>query len=196
MNKIKIYVLSIPICLVFVAIAVMVVAVAALSLSISNVNAIVANNTDFSIDIPDNWTYEEGVLNSSVTLTPNEFGVLLLNHSKPLSEKMKDEGAFASFEQERNFPIKNADFDVYVNYKIDRQDGMNVTSKENVTLDNEAAVKIQGDGIKSFSGIKFVEYMLMHNEQPYFIAYMANVKDFEKYLPEFEQIVKSLKFVD
>ena len=195
MNKIKIYVLSIPICLVFVAIAAMVVAVAALSLSISNVNAIVANNTDFSIDIPDNWAYEQGIF-LVVALTPNEYGVLLVNHSKPLSEKMKDEGAFASFEQERNFPIKNADFDVYVNYKIDRQDGMNVTSKENVTLDNEAAVKIQGDGIKSFSGIKFVEYMLMHNEQPYFIAYMANVKDFEKYLPEFEQIVKSLKFVD
>ena len=195
MNKIKIYVLSIPICLVFVAIAVMVVAVAALSLSISNVNAIVANNTDFSIDIPDNWAYEQGIF-PVVALTPNEYGVLLVNHSKPLTEKMKDEGAFASFEQERNIPIKNADFDVYVNYKIDRQDGMNVTSKENVTLDNEAAVKIQGDGIKSFSGIKFVEYMLMHNEQPYFIAYMANVKDFEKYLPEFEQIVKSLKFVD
>ena len=168
-----------------------------LSLSVSNVYALTTvKNTTFSIDIPDNWTYEEGVLNSSVALTPNEFGVLLVNHSKPLSEKMKDEGAFASFEQERNFPIKNADFDVYVNYKIDRQDGMNVTSKGNVTLDNEAAVKIQGDGIKSFSGIKFVEYMLMHNEQPYFIAYMANVKDFEKYLPEFEQIVKSLKFVD
>ena len=167
----------------------------ALSLSISNVNAIVVNNTEFSIDIPDNWAYEQGIF-SVVALTPNEFGVLLVNHSKLLSEKMKDEGAFASFEQERNFPIKNADFDVYVNYKIDRQDGMNVTSKENVTLDNEAAVKIQGDGIKSFSGIKFVEYMLMHNEQPYFIAYMANVKDFEKYLPEFEQIVKSLKFVD
>ena len=176
MNKIKIYVLSIPICLVFVAIAVMVVAVAALSLSISNVNAIVANNTDFSIDIPDNWAYEQGIF-PVVALTPNEYGVLLVNHSKPLTEKMKDEGAFVSFEQERNFPIKNADFDVYVNYKIDRQDGMNVTSKENVTLDNEAAVKIQGDGIKSFSGIKFVEYMLMHNEQPYFIAYMANVKD-------------------
>jgi hypothetical protein len=195
LNKIKIYVLSIPICLVFVAIAVMVVAVAALSLSISNVNAIVANNTDFSIDIPDNWAYEQGIF-PVVALTPNEYGVLLVNHSKPLSEKMKDEGAFASFEQERKFPIKNVDFDVYVNYNIDKQDGMNVTSKENVTLDNEAAVKIQGDGIKSFSGIKFVEYMLMHNEQPYFIAYMANVKDFEKYLPEFEQIVKSLKFVD
>ena len=195
MNIIKIHVLSIPICLVFVAIAVMLVAVTALSLSISNVNAIVVNNTDFSIDIPDNWTYEQGIF-SMIALTPNEFGVLLVNHSTPLSEKMKDEGAFASFEQERNFPIKNAGFDVYVTYNIDRQDGMNVTSKQNVTLDNEAAVKIHGDGIKSFSGIKFVEYMLMHNEQPYSIAYMANVKDFEKYLPEFEQIVESLKFVD
>lgn len=190
----KNYVLSIPICLVFVAIAIMLVAVAALSLSISNVYAIVVNNTDFSIDIPDNWAYEQGII-SVVALTPNEFGVFLVNHSKPLSEKMKDEGAFASFEQEMNFPIKNAGFDVYVKYKIDRQDGMNVTSKMNVTLDNEAAVEIHGDGIKSFSGIKFVEYMLMHNEQPYFIAYMANVKDFEKYLPEFNQIVKSFKFV-
>ena len=40
--------------------------------------------------------------------------------------------------------------------------------------------KIHGDGIKSFSDIKFVEYMLMHNEQPYFIAYMANVKELWK----------------
>jgi len=72
---------------------------------------------------------------------------------------------------------------------------MNVTSKENVTLDNEAAVKIHGDGIKSFSGLKFAEYMLMHNEQTYFIAYMAYVKDIKKYLPEFEQIVKTFMFV-
>jgi hypothetical protein len=178
--------------MVFVAIGVMLVA---LSLSISSVNAIVVNNTDFSIDVPNNWAYEQGIF-SVVALTPSEFGVLLVNHSKPLNETMRDEGAFASFEQERNFPIKNAGLDAYVKYMIDRQDGMNVTSKENVTLDNEAAVEIQGDGLKSFSGIKFVQYMLMHNEQPYFLAYMANVKDFEKYLPEFEQIVKSLKFVD
>jgi hypothetical protein len=192
MNKIKIDVLSIPICMVFVAIGVMLVA---LSLSISSVNAIVVNNTDFSIDVPNNWAYEQGIF-SVVALTPSEFGVLLVNHSKPLNETMRDEGAFASFEQERNFPIKNAGLDVYVKYMIDRQDGMNVTSKENVTLDNEVAIEIQGDGLKSFSDIKFVQYMLMHNEQPYFLAYMANVKDFEKYLPEFEQIVKSLKFVN
>jgi len=64
------------------------------------------------------------------------------------------------------------------------------------TFHDEAAVKIQGDGITSFSGIKFVEYMFMNNEQPYLIGYMANVKDFKKYLLEFEKIVKSFKFVD
>ena len=42
---------------------------------------------------------------------------------------------------------------------------MNVTSKQNVTIDNQTAVKIQGDGINSFSGIKFIEYMLMHEQK-------------------------------
>lgn len=181
-------------CLILVAPAVTLLAVVAL-FSIPNVSAIVVNNTDFSIDIPDNWTYEQGIF-SGIALTPTKFGVLLVNHSEPLSEKIKDEGAFASFTKDRNFPIKNAGFDVYVKYKINIQDGMNVTSKENVTLDDEAAVKIQGDGITSFSGIKFVEYMFMNNEQPYLIGYMANVKDFKKYLLEFEKIVKSFKFVD
>jgi hypothetical protein len=83
-----------------------------------------------------------------------------------------------------------------VKYKIDRQDGMQVTSKQNGTIDNETAVKIYGDGIKSFSGIKIVEYMIWHDKKPYFIRYLANVKDFEKYLPEFEQILKTFKFVD
>jgi hypothetical protein len=36
--------------------------------------------------------------------------------------------------------------------------------------------------------------MLMHKEQPYIIIYRANLKDFQKYLPEFEQIANKLKF--
>ena len=35
----------------------------------------------------------------------------------------------------------------------------------------------------------------MHDKEPYYLAYMGNVKDFEKYLPEFEQIIKTFKFV-
>ena len=37
---------------------------------------------------------------------------------------------------------------------------------------------------------------MMHNEIPYYLEYKANVKDFEKYLPEFEQIVTTFRFVD
>jgi hypothetical protein len=84
---------------------------------------------------------------------------------------------------------------LFVKYEINEQDGMQVTSKENVTIDNETAVKIYADGINSFSGIKFVEYLVMHNKEPYYIAYMANIKDFQKYLPQFEQMVKTFKFV-
>jgi len=109
---------------------------------------------------------------------------------------MKDEGAFASFGQELGYGIKNAPFELYVKYKIDRQTEMNVTSRQNVTIHGEPAVKIHGDGIKTFNGIKFVEYILMHDKEPYYIGYMANVKDFEKYLPQFEQMVKTFKFVD
>ena len=182
-------------CLFFVSIVVMLVALSAISFYCSNANALVVNNSDFSIDIPDNWTYVQDMF-SVIALTPKEFGLLLVNHTEPLSEKMKNGGAFASFREEKNLPIKNAGLDVYVEYKIGKLDGMNVSSKMNVTLGEEEAVRIQGDGIKKFDGIEFTEYMLMHNEQPYIIGYMANAKDFENYLPEFEDIVKSFKFID
>jgi S1-C subfamily serine protease len=34
----------------------------------------------------------------------------------------------------------------------------------------------------------------MHDKQPYGIAFLANTKNYEKYLPEFEKIVKSFTF--
>jgi hypothetical protein len=160
----------------------------------SKVNALTnVNNTFFSVNIPDNWTYKEGL--SSVGLTPNEFGVILLNQTEELSEKMEEQGAYSSFSRDLNYQIKNAPgLDLYVKYNMEKQDGMKVVTQENVTIDNETAVKIIGDGVKTFNDIKFVEYMVMHNKEPYSIAYMANVKDYEKYLPQFEQIVKSFKF--
>jgi hypothetical protein len=107
---------------------------------------------------------------------------------------MKAGGAFASFKQDSSYPIKNAPFDVYLKDKIDQQNGMKVTSKENGTIDSEAAVRIRGDGINSFNGIKFVQYLVWHDKKPYVLAYMANVKDFEKYLPQFNQMINTFKF--
>ena len=57
---------------------------------------------------------------------------------------------------------------------------MNVTLNR-ITIDNQTAVKIQGDGINLFSGIKFIEYMLMHDKKSYYLVYMANVKDLNIY---------------
>jgi hypothetical protein len=166
------------------------------------------NNTYFSINIPDNWTYSQGTDSDSpvakilgfgpsnfIGLTPNEFGVFLLNVTKPLSEKMEKEGAYSSFGQQSDFSIKNAPLDLFVKYQIDSQSQMKVIKRENVTIDNEPAVKIFADGIQSFNGINFVQYYVMHNQEPYDLSYMANVKDFQKYLPQFEQIVKTFKFV-
>ena len=168
--------------------------VIAISLSTSNVNALTnLNNTAFSIDIPDNWAYGKDILSQPV-LTPKEFAAFMDNQSKPLNEKMKNGGAFASCKQDSSYGIKDAPFDVYVKDKIDKQNGMKVTSKENGTIDSDAAVRVRGDGINSFSGFKFVQYLVWHDKKPYALAYMANVKDFEKYLPQFEQIIKTFKF--
>jgi PsbP-like protein len=161
---------------------------------IVNTTDISTNSTDFSIDIPDNWTFEETVFGNRIFLTPNEFGVLLASDVSERADQLKNGGVMGEFQQDLLFPIKNAGLDVYVQYIINEQKWMNVTSKQNVTIDNEPPVKILGDGTNSSNHIKFAGYMTMRDEKPYYIGYMANVKDFEKYLPEFEQIVKTFKF--
>jgi hypothetical protein len=167
-----------------------------------SVTAVFAGGSDrvenlyFSIKIPDNWTYKEGSNTPQaestgfgpanlIMLTPSEFNDILLG-------KAVHNGVFAYFIQDAYYPIKNAGLDLFVKYQIDKQDAINVTSKQNVTIDGEPAVKVYADG----NGTKFVEYMAWHNKQPYDIGYMANVKDYDKYLPQFEQIVKTFKFID
>lgn len=164
------------------------------------------NNTFFSINIPDNWSYTQttespvakilgfGPINS-IALTPTEFSEFFLNQTKPLSEKMEIEGAYSSFQQKADYPIKNAPLDLFVKYEIFKHNELKVVKRENATIDNEPAVKIFSNGTKASNGINFIEYFFMHNKEPYYISYMANIKDFQKYLPQFEQMVKSFKFV-
>jgi len=61
---------------------------------------------------------------------------------------------------------KKRSFDVYVRQKIDEQDGIKGTPKENGTTDDEAAVRIFGNGINSFSGVKFVQYSVWEGNKP------------------------------
>jgi len=145
------------------------------------------NTTDFSIDIPNNWSYKQD-LALQPHLVPIKFASFLIDLTEDVDKLIKNEGAYAFFYQDWLYAIKNAPFDVYLESKI------HDTPRQNLTIDNEPAVRISVDGIDSFNGTKMVQYLVWHDKKPYALQYMANVKDFEKYLPEFEQIVKTFKF--
>ncbi|HEY9398580.1 MAG TPA: PsbP-related protein [Nitrososphaeraceae archaeon] len=167
------------------------------------------NNTYFSIDVPDNWMYVEGSSSSmaeligfgpkvSVFLIPTEVVVSISNLNTSAEENksaeiMKQGLVVSVFAQYSDYPLKNAPLEVLVK-NITSQIPHQITSRQNLTIDNETAVKIYADGVNDMSGTKFVEYYIMHDKEPYIILYLANVKDFEIYLPEFEQIVKTFKF--
>ena len=167
------------------------------------------NNTYFSLDVPDNWTYVEGSSSSmaeligfgpkdSVFLIPTEVVVSISNLNTSAVENksaeiMKQGLVVSVFAQYSDYPLKNAPLEVLLK-NITNQIPHQITSRQNLTIDNETAVKIYADGVNDMSGTKFVEYYIMHDKEPYSILYLANAKDFEKYLPEFEQIVKTFKF--
>jgi hypothetical protein len=154
-------------------------------------NQTTVNSTDFSIDIPNNWSYKQDLF-LQVHLTPSKYASLLTETemTKSFDEniKGKDGGASAFLYQDWMYDIKNAPFDVYLEDKI------GYTPRQNLTIDNEPAVRISVNGIESFNGTKMVQYLIWHDKKPYALEYKATVKDFEKYLPEFEQIVKTFKF--
>jgi len=39
-----------------------------------------------------------------------------------------------------------------------------------------------------------LEYLLLHNDEPYVIRYIASMDDFERNLPAFELMIKSFTF--
>jgi hypothetical protein len=165
-------------------------------------------NYYFSINIPDSWAYIEssdtpqaettgyGPANN-IQLTPKQFSDLLITPSEKFWEKMKDGGAYASFYQDVDYRIKNAPLESYVKYVIDNRGIVNITSQQYTTVGNEKAVRIYTNETTSYGNTSFVRYLVMDDdEKPYHIMYFADAKNYEKYLPEFEQMVKSLRFVD
>jgi hypothetical protein len=166
-------------------------------------------NQYFTINIPDNWTYIEyshtpqsqttgfGPGNQ-IWLTPSEFSDILLSpDSETYSKKIEDGGVIAVFAQDTNYRLKNAPLESYVKYQIDNYGISNITSQQYTTLGNEKSVRIYANETAFYgdNNTKIALYVVMHDEQPYAISYIANAKNYEKYLPEFEQMVKSFRFV-
>lgn len=165
--------------------------VVALSLAISNANAIAVNNTDFSIDVPNLWVYREDLSNNMVVLSPNEFAGLLIEDT-PSSlppDDLQYGGVMAILAPDLDFPIKNAPVEMYLKQKWSKS----ALPIENATVGGERAVKLRNNGT-DLANIVGIMYVAMHNDHPYILSYYASVKDYQKYLPQFEQIVKTFKF--
>ena len=69
------------------------------------------------------------------------------------------------------------------------------TGTPNVTSSINSTELALATGLPSaLIGRNSIFYFVMHDDQPYYLNYIANAKDFEKYLPEFEQMLKTFKF--
>jgi hypothetical protein len=183
-------------------------------------NQTTVNNTDFSFEVPNGWVYRENfpIFMNNTLLTPNEFADILITDnvsvmSYPFQSKVLVEIAPAP---EVSFPIKNAPVEIYANYELKKITTF-AHKSENASIGGERAIKVYTNGTELANGTNLgnatisaianvtisvnsilpssVSYYVVHNDQPYYLQYMSNdIKKYQKYLPQFEQMVKTFKF--
>lgn len=157
----------------------------------------------FSIEVPYNWSYTEtpepplehvlGVSSySSVVLVPAKFAELLIQDKGDIG--MGNGTAAILFAEDSDYTVKNAPPELYVKFRMNKDDSLNVTSRQDTTVGKEKAVRIEGSKNDTAGNIKLLEYLIIHNNEPYIIRYIASTNDFERYLPDFELMVKSFMF--
>ena len=158
----------------------------------------------FSINIPDSWAYTEtpessierllGVHSySSVVLVPTEFGAFLIEEG---DIEINNVSAAIVFAKDQDYSVKNAPLDLYVKFRMNKDDSFNVTSQKNTIVANEIAVRLEGNENYISTQARILDYLVLHNNEPYHIRYKANVNDYDKYLSDFEAMVKSFTFKD
>jgi hypothetical protein len=158
----------------------------------------------FSIEIPDTWAYTEtpeppiehllGVTSyTSVALVPVDFAELLIQEEGDI-EIGKNGSAAIVFAKASDYSVKNAPLDLYVKYRMNEDVSLNVTSQQDTNIGKENAVRIEGSKNDITGNTRLLEYLLLYNDEPYVIRFIAGVNDFERYLPDFELMVKSFTF--
>jgi hypothetical protein len=158
----------------------------------------------FSIEVPDSWAYTEtpeppmenllGVSSySSVVLVPAKFAELLIQDKGDIET---GNGTVAIvFAEDSDYTVQNAPPDLYVKFRMNKDHSLNVTSQQDTTVGKEKAVRIEGNQNDISGNVRLLEYLISHNDEPYIIRYIASTNDFERYLPDFELMVKSFMFV-
>jgi hypothetical protein len=157
----------------------------------------------FSVEIPETWAYTEtpeppiehalGVTSyTSVVLVPVHFAELLIQEKGDIA--MGNGSAAIVFAKASDYSVKNAPLDLYIKYRMNEDDSLNVISRQDTMVGKEKAVRIDGSKNDTSVNIKILEYLLLHNNEPYVLRFIAGVNDFETYLPNFESMVKSFTF--
>ena len=161
-------------------------------------SAILASNEYFSVEVPNDWAYKgDYAYSTQFELAPHEFPDTLDTSAPGLG--LLNRGAFVQLEADPDFYIKNAPLGTFVKHWV----GF-ASSGTNATVAGEPAVKKLGNSTVGGEGefpptpmtnIKTASYYVKHNDEYYRLSYFANVKDYENYLPQFEQMVKTFKFM-
>lgn len=157
----------------------------------------------FSIEVPNTWSYTEspetplehalGLSSySSVVLVPAKFADLLIQDKGNI--EIGNGTSAILFAEDSDYTVKNAPPELYVKFRLNKDDSLNVTSQQDTTVGKEKAVRIDGTKNDTSGPLKVSEYLLTHNNEPYIIRYIASTNDFKKYLPDFELMVKSFMF--
>ena len=157
----------------------------------------------FSFEVPVSWSYTEtpelplehvlGVSSySSVVLVPAKFAELLIQDKGDIA--MGNGTAAILFAEDSDYTVKNAPPELYVKFRMNKDESLSVTSQQDTTVGKEKAVRIEGIKNDTAGNIKLLEYLIIHNNEPYIIRYIASPNDFETYLPDFELMVKSFMF--
>ena len=157
----------------------------------------------FSIEVPNTWSYTEspetplehalGLSSySSVVLVPAKFADLLIQDKGNI--EIGNGTSAILFAEDSNYTVKNAPPELYVKFRMNKDDSLNVTSQQDTLVGKEKAVRIDGTKNDTAGPLKVSEYLLTHNNEPYIIRYIASTNDFKKYLPDFELMVRSFMF--
>jgi hypothetical protein len=180
-------------------------ALASIAILFSNAHgATNLNNTEFSITIPDNWAYQksedtlENVFGAGpwIRLIPIEFSELLINPGQELTGKsIENGGAYSSIGVDTGYPFRNVPLDIYTKYNLNLS-AVKVLSKTNATIDGEDSIRIHRTPRDNSTNVEVIDYYTVHKGKPFALQLASNVKDLQNYLPQFEHIVKSFKFVE
>lgn len=188
----------------FASVAIILTVVVLLSSLDSKVYGVTVNEKFFSLNLSNNWAYVRGELpnaeGSGILLIPSEFSDTLMNafgDTQKLFQLFQNLTVWSVMAVDTSSPFRNDPLEIYVQHVVNASSDLFRKFPQVPTLiDGERALKIWGE-VSDNSTItdRMVGYYVIHEGIPYRLEYYATEKDFQKYLPQFEQMVKTFKFV-